>query len=197
MPKNEDIKRIKQKLKKRPKRRKADMRRLIIAAAIFAAQIVLLIWALYRMNAFVLSSYVVLQLVSSISVIKIVLNRNNPSYKVAWIALILLVPVLGLVFYLMWGRGSYPKKIKKVLPEIAQMTVPLHRHSKETERLLNQEFRHRRLFPPEDFMLLHEFQQVRHEILEHAFFVLGILHVEDERILAVFIGIEVFVGIVE
>ena len=140
MPKNEDIKRIKQKLKKRPKRRKADMKRLIIAAAIFAAQIGLLIWALYRMNAFVLSSYVVLQLVSSISVIKIVLNRNNPSYKVAWIALILLVPVLGLVFYLMWGRGSYPKKIKKVLPEIAQMTVPLHRHSKETERLLETQY---------------------------------------------------------
>ena len=140
MPKNEDIKIIKQKLKKRPKRRTADMKRLIIAAAIFAAQIGMLIWALYRMNAFVLSSYVVLQLVSSISVIKIVLNRKNPSYKIAWIALILLVPVLGFVFYIMWGRGSYPKKIKKVLPEIAQMTVPLHRYSRETERLLENQY---------------------------------------------------------
>ena len=134
--KTEDIQNIKQKLKKRPKRRKADMKRLIIAAILFALQLAVLIWALYKMNAFVLTSYVIFQLIGSAIVVRIVLNNQNPSYKIAWIALILLVPVLGLVFFVMWGRGSYPKKIKKVLPEIAQMSVPLYKHSKETERLL-------------------------------------------------------------
>ena len=50
--KTEDIQNIKQKLKKRPKRRKADMKRLIIAATLFAIQLVFLIWALYKMDAF-------------------------------------------------------------------------------------------------------------------------------------------------
>ena len=44
--KTEDIQNIKQKLKKRPKRRKADMKRLIIAAILFALQLAVLIWAL-------------------------------------------------------------------------------------------------------------------------------------------------------
>ena len=140
----EDISRIKQQVKKRPKRRKADMRRLLVAAVIFVAQLVFLIWALYRMNAFVLTSYIIFQLIGAVAVVRIVLNRNNPSYKIAWIAFILLVPVLGLLFYLMWGRGSYPKKRKKVLPEIAQMTVPLYRNAKETEKQLE------RLFPNQE-----------------------------------------------
>lgn len=140
----EDIKRIRQQVKKRPKRRKADMRRLLVAAVIFVAQLVFLIWALYRMNAFLLTSYIIFQLIGAVAVVRIVLNRNNPSYKIAWIALILLVPVLGLVFYLMWGRGSYPQKRKKVLPEIAQMKVPLYRNSKETEKQLE------RLFPNQE-----------------------------------------------
>ena len=138
--KTEDIQNIKQKLKKRPKRRKADMKRLIIAATLFAIQLVFLIWALYKMDAFVLSSYVIFQLIGGAIVVKIVLNKQNPSYKIAWIALILLVPVLGLVFFVMWGRGSYPKKIKKVLPEIARMAVPLYKHSKDTQKLLVEQF---------------------------------------------------------
>jgi len=140
----QDIDKIRQQVKKRPKRRKADMSRLIIAASIFALQVVFLVWALYKMNAFVLTSYIVSQLIGAVAVVGIVLNRKNPSYKIAWIAVILLVPVLGLVFYAMWGRGSYPNKNKKVLPEIAQMTVPLYRHSKETEKQLE------RLYPNQE-----------------------------------------------
>lgn len=138
--KAEDIQNIKQKLKKRPKRRKADMKRLIIAATLFALQLGVLIWALYKMNAFVLTSYVIFQLIGGAIVVRIVLNNQNPSYKIAWIALILLVPVLGLVFFLMWGRGSYPKKIKKALPKIAQMSVPLYKHNKETEKMLVEQY---------------------------------------------------------
>lgn len=138
--KKENIQNIKQKLKKRPKRRKADMKRLIIAAVLFSLQIVFLVWALYRMNAFVLTSYVIFQLIGGAIVVKIVLNKQNPSYKIAWIALILLVPILGLVFFVMWGRGSYPKKIKKVLPEIAKMSVSLYKHSEETQKLLVEQF---------------------------------------------------------
>lgn len=138
--KKENIQNIKQKLKKRPKRRKADMKRLIIAAILFLLQIVFLVWALYRMNAFVLTSYVIFQLIGGAIVVKIVLNKQNPSYKIAWIALILLVPILGLVFFVMWGRGSYPKKIKKVLPEIAKMSVSLYKHSEETQKLLVEQF---------------------------------------------------------
>ena len=128
-----DLKEIQQKLRRRPKRRKANMAKLLIAILFMLVQIVLLIWGLYKVKAFVLSSYIVFQIVGAVAVIRIVLNHKNPSYKIAWIAVILLIPVLGFIFYVMWGRGSYPNRIKKHIPVLSEMTIPLYEHSKETE----------------------------------------------------------------
>lgn len=135
-----DIREIQQRLRKRPKRRKANLGRLLIAAFLMLLQLAILIWGLYKMKAFVLSSYIVFQIVGAVAVIRIVLNHKNPSYKIAWIAVILLIPILGLVFYLMWGRGSYPSRIKKHIPVLSEMTIPLYEHSRETEALLAEQY---------------------------------------------------------
>lgn len=98
-----------------------------------ALQISLLVWGLYKMNFFLLSSIILLQFISSISVVKMVSARKNPSYKIAWIAVILLIPVLGFLLYLMWGRGSNPKKVKKQITTLSNMTIPLYKHNKYIE----------------------------------------------------------------
>ncbi len=131
-----DLENIKKQLKSRPKRRKADMKRMIIAALICALQICLLVYALYKVHAFILAYYIIFQIISGIVVIKILQNHKNPSYKIAWIAVILMIPILGLIFYAMWGRGSYPKKIKEHLPRISQMVIPLQKHNKDVEAQL-------------------------------------------------------------
>ena len=51
-----DIREIQQRLRKRPKRRKANLGRLLIAAFLMLLQLAILIWGLYKMKAFVLSS---------------------------------------------------------------------------------------------------------------------------------------------
>lgn len=135
-----DLQEMQQKLSRRPKRRKASLGKLVIAILLMALQVGLLIWGLYAMKAFVLSSYIVFQIISAFAVIRIVLNHKNPSYKIAWIAVILLIPILGLIFYMMWGRGSYPKRIKKHIPVLSEMTIPLYEHSRETETALAQEY---------------------------------------------------------
>ncbi len=128
-----DLKEIQQRLKKRPKRRKANLGKLLIAILLMAVQIGVLIWGLYKMKAFVLSSYLIFQIVGAVAVIRIVLNHKNPSYKIAWISVILLIPFLGLIFYMMWGRGSYPNRIKKHIPVLSEMTIPLYAHNREVE----------------------------------------------------------------
>ena len=135
-----DIKEIQQRLQKRPKRRKANIGRLLIAILLMVIQLGILIWGLYQMKMFVLSSYLFFQIVSAIAVIRIVLNHKNPSYKIAWIAVILLVPFLGLIFYLMWGRGSYPNRIKKHIPVLSEMTIPLYEHNREVEMHLFEQY---------------------------------------------------------
>lgn len=112
--------------RRRPKRRKANFRRLIIAIFLMAAQLALIIWALVAMNAFALSSYIIFQIAGVIAEMRIVLNQKNPSYKIAWLTAIMFVPVLGIIFYEMWGRGRNPKRVKKRVPAISEMAAPLY-----------------------------------------------------------------------
>lgn len=62
-----DIREIQQRLRKRPKRRKANLGRLLIAAFLMLLQLGILIWGLYKMKAFVLSSYIVFQIVGAVA----------------------------------------------------------------------------------------------------------------------------------
>ncbi len=123
-----DIEALRRQSRRRPKRRKANLRKLIIAIILMAAQLGLIIWALYAMNAFAISSYIFFQIAAVLAEIRIVLNRKNPSYKIAWITAVMLVPVLGIIFYEMWGRGRNPKRVKKGVHIISEMTVPLYGH---------------------------------------------------------------------
>ena len=133
-----NIKEIHLQLRRRPKRRKANLRKILIAAFLMAAQIALILWILIEMNAFALSSYIVFQIAAILASIRIVLNQKNPSYKIAWMTAIMLIPVLGIIFYEMWGRGRNPKRVKKRIQAISEMTVPLYEHDSASEELFMQ-----------------------------------------------------------
>lgn len=49
------------------------------------------------------------------SIIYIVYKPINPSYKIIWIILMAVFPVLGIVLYILWGNSSIPLKLKKNL----------------------------------------------------------------------------------
>ncbi|MGL5440162.1 MAG: cardiolipin synthase [Filifactoraceae bacterium] len=52
----------------------------------------------------------------SLGVLLYVVNKDiNPSYKLAWAILIMLLPVLGGVFYLLFGNNKAGKKLEKAL----------------------------------------------------------------------------------
>ncbi len=122
-----------------PKRQKANLSRLITAAALFVIQFVFLVYILFSFNLFALSVYTVFQIISAITAIRIIYNQSNPSYKIAWIILILAIPFLGLIMYLMWGRGRFPRRIKKHLTRLLTMTIPMYKQDNEAgDKLLAQ-----------------------------------------------------------
>ena len=123
-----------------PKRKKASLVRIIAALTVFLVQIVFLIYALYSLNVFALSAYIVFQGISAVTAMRIVSNQSNPSYKIAWIVLILSIPFLGLLFYIMWGRGRNPNNTKRRIAQLSTMTVPLYKRFKDVEESILKEY---------------------------------------------------------
>ncbi len=110
----------------RPKRRKANTVRLITIVLIFVMQACFLVASLYFLNIFAISFYILFQALGTINAIRVMATDQNPSYKIAWISMILAIPFLGLVFYGIWGGARNPKRIKKIVPLLEETQIPSH-----------------------------------------------------------------------
>lgn len=64
--------------------------------------------------------YAVFQLISLITVTRIVTKKGNPSYKLMWIIFILLFPLVGGLAYLVWGGGRMLPHIKRKMKKFSE-----------------------------------------------------------------------------
>ncbi len=108
----------------RPKRRKANTVRLVTMIVMFLIQAGFLIGSLYYFNVFALSFYILFQILGAVTAIRVMATNQNPSYKIAWISMILAIPFLGLVFYNIWGGARNPRRIKRRVPILKKMPLP-------------------------------------------------------------------------
>lgn len=77
--------------------------RIILTAVFLVIELALIQLVVHEMQSALIWLYTLFELLSIITVIYLVNKRGNPSYKIAWIVFILLLPVFGLFIYLMWG----------------------------------------------------------------------------------------------
>lgn len=100
----------------------------------FIAAILIVIQALILMGILNLLSenfswiYHVFQAISWIMVIWLIRKEDNPAYKMAWIIVILIFPLFGGVFYLLWGntpfnRGRQEHHMPEFHPDFSEMAV--------------------------------------------------------------------------
>ena len=94
-----------------------------------------LFWA---MSYFPLIS-VVLRIFAILLVWHIVNKRINPSFKLAWTALILAVPVFGVVLYITLGRSRTAQEMHKRYKTILEDSRQFLRESSETRERLEKE----------------------------------------------------------
>ncbi len=81
--------------------------RVLLAAAFVIAQILLFLWITDTMVSAGTYLYTAIQAFSFFTIIKLVNRHDSPSYKIAWILIVFLMPVFGLLLYFLWGRANH------------------------------------------------------------------------------------------
>lgn len=76
-------------------------------------QLGFLILSLWRMARFFPYVYLALLFISLVVLIWVINSESNPSYKLAWVIPILIVPIFGGIFYLLFGTSRVGSRLKK------------------------------------------------------------------------------------
>ncbi|MBR3692988.1 MAG: cardiolipin synthase [Erysipelotrichales bacterium] len=108
---------------------------LIVTVLILLQVIALCISIMYLASyyAYLRSFLFILSLIIGIQVIN---HRGNPSYKIAWIIVIMAFPLFGGIFYVLFGNKKMPKKqVVQNLASIKQMARYLKRENGYIEEL--------------------------------------------------------------
>lgn len=87
--------------------------RMVIVGFLIMLQLGILLFAIWELSESFVYLYVFFVALSIVVVIYIVSRNDNPSYKLAWTILVLLVPVFGGFFYLIFGGNKTSRKFKK------------------------------------------------------------------------------------
>jgi cardiolipin synthase A/B len=87
------------------------IRKRIVVAVMILVQLALLMLFVYSLSQYAVPVYATLIVLSIVVVIYIVNRPDNPSYKLSWAILILIVPIVGGVLYLIFGGKKIPKAL--------------------------------------------------------------------------------------
>ncbi|HHU32659.1 MAG TPA: cardiolipin synthase [Clostridia bacterium] len=85
-------------------------------------QLAFLISIIKRFNEYFVFFYGASVLLSLVVVLWIINNRDKPAYKIAWIIPILLFPIFGGLFYLIFGGDKLGKNLKKKMKLVVDKT---------------------------------------------------------------------------
>lgn len=99
--------------------------RMVVTGALIVLQIITLIAIILKFSRYQMFYYAFFGLLSIAVVLWIVNSRDNPGYKLALVIPILLFPVFGGLFYLIFGTGKYSKKQQKRIQAIHLKLKPL------------------------------------------------------------------------
>lgn len=91
--------------------------RLFIVGVLILLQLLLLIFVLIQVGTMRYWISVVFNIVSFLMVLCILPREDNPSYKISWIILIMAVPLVGGIFYLIFGRKVNGKRMARQIEE--------------------------------------------------------------------------------
>lgn len=89
------------------------------------------VWQLTKTHVLI---YIILFILSIWAVIYIISTKLNPSYKLAWTILVLLLPVFGGLFYLLFGFKKITKRFKRKLLNIHNEISGLLKQDEEVLR---------------------------------------------------------------
>ncbi|MBQ2320218.1 MAG: cardiolipin synthase [Lachnospiraceae bacterium] len=84
--------------------------RVIVTALIVLIQCVIIIWLPFMLRSFTVYFYFIWELISVIAIVTLVNKNQAPEFRVAWISIVLILPISGFIMYFLWGRSGSKKK---------------------------------------------------------------------------------------
>lgn len=96
----------------------------VITALLILIQLGAIIYVFYRLSQYFVYLYIALVLLSMIIVVYILNRSDNPSYKLSWSILILILPFVGGVLYLILGGKRIPKEFRKEMIQSSNQKQP-------------------------------------------------------------------------
>ena len=108
-------------LKGRVQNNLSDALRLMLTACIVMVQFLVVLYLPFLLRSVTVYFYFVLEICSVIAIVTLVNKNQSPSFRIAWISIVMLLPVSGFVLYYLWGReGGKKKKLDQyIMREIA------------------------------------------------------------------------------
>lgn len=103
-----------------------------------ALQIVILLLVYKGTNNLFIYSEVIFNILKVFSIIYIIHKPINPSYKLTWIVLIAVLPVLGIVMFLLFGNVGIPKMLKKTFIKNKELSQKFLNYKKEDYMILKE-----------------------------------------------------------
>lgn len=92
--------------------------RLVFVIVSLLIQVLTLIVIIWRFSNLFVYFYAVCSVLSVFAVFKIINDKSNPAYKIAWIIPILTFPIFGGLIYLFFGGSKTNKKVKKTMHRV-------------------------------------------------------------------------------
>lgn len=99
--------------------------RLFVVAVLIILQLVFMMSLVYQAGVLNRKINFFFLILSYLMVVYIINKEGNPSFKVAWCIIILVLPVFGGIFYLLFGDKKVPKALQKTMLNSIQKTIPL------------------------------------------------------------------------
>lgn len=96
--------------------------RAVIFGLAIVIQLAILVVVIWKFSSFFVLFYAACALASLAAVLIIVNSKGNPAYKIAWIITIMLFPIFGGLFYLMFGGNKSSPKNKRKMQIIGRKT---------------------------------------------------------------------------
>ena len=102
------------------------LRRRFYVVVLIVLQLALLLGATLTSLYFFQFTYFILWALSILVVLYIIKQNDKPAYKLTWSILILLLPLFGGLFYLLFRFQSSTRQFRQWQAEVAQSTAPLY-----------------------------------------------------------------------
>ena len=92
--------------------------RVVLTALLIVLQALLLFGIIWKLNNYFVYFYAASVLLSLLLTLRIINNKSNPAFKIAWLIPILLFPVMGGLVYLVFGSDRTGKYIRNKMGRI-------------------------------------------------------------------------------